>query len=544
LRETLDNFSIGETAWTKMLSEMVSYFEKVGQRALSSIFEAGPAVKDLKTLLGNAACRQEMFNVLDCAASFASWPGEPGELLEEWRAKRASGDGQASSLRRIVALLQSQNTLGKCSLVLGDSSLLSGEAGTLTVYLENGDTVQKFQATFVDARSLPAALQHSRLSQMLGELLRQSFQLAVDKLVESFVFGVFRSNTVEECAMQGDMTVMLVRLVDKSLAGDQLKQVTKVFANPAKKDCLWPSVTWRLLVEEMMTVVPDAAFAAALLAGPALGSQTLRCTSKEHFSKWIALHDGMAQVALCLVFCRSRYFGNEPAEPCCGNGLLKPEAVAAVTTAREILSDARMADLKDICFETADFAKYLKMSLPECQSWLGKAAFVVRGLVYQQLQAAAALADEVSKVTPKYDHVITSETIHHALAKKHLAGWPSKDILNSKTVLLHQALASFRQRHAAWQLSPVLAADTAWQEELGNVNVVFDSAKLAIATMAAVNVMLMPKNKDQAEAATVFLLKNRDSLAKSLVQALEGIVAAFAVQAPAAKKPRNAKEEQ
>ncbi len=199
-----------------------------------------------------------------------------------------------------------------------------------------------------------------------------------------------------------------------------------------------------------MTVVPDAAFAAALLAGPPPGSQTPLCISKTHFSKWIAVRDGMAQVALCFVFLRSRYFGNEHAEPCCGNGLLKPVAVAAVTTAGEILANGRMADLKGMCFETADFAKYLKMSLSECQSWLGKAEVVLqclcRSFVQQQLQS---LADEVSKVTPKYDHVITNETTHLSLANRHLGGWPSKDILNSKTVMLHQALANLRQRHAA-----------------------------------------------------------------------------------------------
>jgi hypothetical protein len=158
--------------------------------------------------------------------------------------------------------------------------------------------------------------------------------------------------------------------------------------------------------------------------------------------------------------------------------------------------------------------------------------------VDQQLKSVGALADEVGKVTPKYDHVVTTETVHMTLAKNHLLGWPSKDVLNSKTVLLHHALQSVRNRHAEWQFLPPLSSDKAWADDLASTEVVFDSAKQAIGTIAAINVIFMPKGKDQVDAATAFLLKNRDRMAKSLVAAMEKIVATHAAQAPAAKKAR------
>ena len=141
-------------------------------------------------------------------------------------------------------------------------------------------------------------------------------------------------------------------------------------------------------------------------------------------------------------------------------------------------------------------------------------------------------------MTPKYDHVVTAEKVHLTLVKRHLLGWPSMDILNAKKILLHQAFAALRQRHADWQLSPVFATDAAWKDDVSNIDVIFTSAKAAIATIAAANVLFMAKGPEQAETATSFLLRSRGSLAKSLAAALDGIVVGFAENAPPAKKAR------
>jgi hypothetical protein len=428
--------------------------------------------------------------------------------------------------------LESQTALGKCTLALGDSALSDG-SGTLTVYLEDGDSVQKFHATFEDACSLPAALRDFSLSRSLSELLGETFQLAVNKLVDSFVLGAFRSVPLASSAMAGDLAGMLDCMVDKAQAGEQLKQVIKVFANPNKTEYVWPSAAWRVLVEQMMAVIPTSAFSVALPVALA-GAVPAGVTSKEVFSDWISLHDRMAQVAMSYMFLRARYFGND-AEPCCCNGMLKPDAVSAVETVRGILTGVAKAVVVSAVATGSD------------QAWLDQAATVLpcicRTFVDQQLKSVGALADEVGKVTPKYDHVVTTETVHMTLAKKHLLGWPSKDVLNSKTVLLHHALQSVRNRHAEWQFLPPLSSDKAWADDLASTEVVFDSAKQAIGTIAAINVIFMPKGKDQVDAATAFLLKNRDRMAKSLVAAMEKIVATHAAQAPAAKKARTAKAE-
>ncbi len=524
-----------------MLLSMLAYWENLTGKG-AALVDTQKTVKDLKVLLANAACRDAMWTVLDCLASWASCPGEPAELLEEWRAKRAAGDEQASSLGKIVALLESQRKLADCPLELGDSPSLAAGVAEVTVYLENGDTVQKFQATLTDARSMPAALQHAPLSEKLRDLLQQSFQIAVDKLGETFVLKAFRSVQLGELAMQGNLSGMMDNLVDKAQTGDQLRQVTKVFANPAKKECLWPTLTWRLLLERMVQVCPSDAFSLTLPSEPSADFDRPPCTSKEYFSAWLCLHDHMAQVLLCLVFLRSRYFGEEPAEPCCHNGMLKSEAVAAVDIARESLNATMTADLEGLkAYAPVDSAA--AADLAKCRTWAESVAMVLpcicRSLVHQQLQSVVTLADEVGKVTPKYDHVVTAETVHLTLVKKHLLGWPSRDILNAKTILLHQALAALRQRHAAWQLSPAFAADSAWKDDVGNIDVIFTSAKASIATIAAVNLLFMAKGTEQVEQITGFLLRNKDSLAKSLVAALDGIVAAFAEKAPPAKKARN-----
>ena len=235
-------------------------------------------------------------------------------------------------------------------------------------------------------------------------------------------------------------------------------------------------------------------------------------------------------VSLCFAFLRSRFLVADAGEPCCNNGLLKAEAVAAINLAKEMVAatNAAFAAQRFDILSDAIFSASLRMPIDKRRSWLRNVEmimrFLCRTLVDHNVQSVVTLADEVSKVTPKYDHVATSDKVHTTLAKRHLLGWPSKEALNAKTILLHQALAGLRGRHAEWQLSPALVVDPAWKEELESVDVIFDSAKMAIATMAAVNILINLKGPAQVDQASQFLTKNRDQVPKSLATALDNIV--------------------
>ena len=141
----------------------------------------------------------------------------------------------------------------------------------------------------------------------------------------------------------------------------------------------------------------------------------------------------------------------------------------------------------------------------------------------QSVCTASHIAEDVHKVTPKYDHIITDAVLHKNLAKQHLHKWPSKKPLDERTITLAKAFASMSQFHAEFGLQPDLKTDPRFQERLASAQSVFASAKAAITVLAAVNILFGLSGDDQIAAAAGFVAKKRDALKAPLLQALEKV---------------------
>ena len=152
------------------------------------------------------------------------------------------------------------------------------------------------------------------------------------------------------------------------------------------------------------------------------------------------------------------------------------------------------------------------MPTGKCEAWLDVARTVAEAfattLVASMTKMTANVAAEVSRFTPKWDHIIGESKVNKGLAKKHLLGWPSRAELNKYALLLFHSIADHPETKES-----VDFADGIWT-----------SARKALAVIAACNVLIELNGDDQGEKAASLLEKRKDVLLLLLITELEQFV--------------------
>ena len=112
--------------------------------------------------------------------------------------------------------------------------------------------------------------------------------------------------------------------------------------------------------------------------------------------------------------------------------------------------------------------------------------------------------------------------INLTLAKKHLVGWPSKQVLNDECRELYQRLQEAARLHTAWGLAGALENNSEWGPLVNDANDAFNAARKALTVIAGVNVLCNTSGKDQKTKATA-LLGKKELMPKALFAALEKV---------------------
>ena len=212
------------------------------------------------------------------------------------------------------------------------------------------------------------------------------------------------------------------------------------------------------------------------------------------------------------------------AEPCVREHRLKAEVSTAVSFVKSTLN-LTLAEIGEVAqlppFQAAPWSS----SVAQCKRWLLLVKELLpemcRRLLLQCLESTLALALEVQKVTPRFDHILSDKAFNRALAKKHLLAWPSRAVLSEKTILLFNSLADLSRLHTQWSLSPGLQEDVATKEAVDTSESLFATAKVAITVIAAVNVVLELSGQEQADQARNLVDSKGKVLPAMLLHALE-----------------------
>ena len=149
---------------------------------------------------------------------------------------------------------------------------------------------------------------------------------------------------------------------------------------------------------------------------------------------------------------------------------------------------------------------------------------VCRHFLVKLVDYCVLISEEVSKVTPRTEHVVSGDKLSEALARKHILGWPSRDVLSTKTVVLFNSTRAVSRLHAHWGLSPALDQDPDFSEALTAGKLVFMQAKETITIIAALNVILELKGSEQQTQAAALATSRSQQLPAAIMSRLKAII--------------------
>ena len=164
----------------------------------------------------------------------------------------------------------------------------------------------------------------------------------------------------------------------------------------------------------------------------------------------------------------------------------------------------------------------------EAGSFFQRAKTVLNGfckfIIYQLIDEATPIADELSKVTPTYSHIIGDEDVNLPLAKRHIFNYPAKETLNNLTLKLSAYMTEIGRLHTQWGLSPALDVDDITKDGIAHLKGVYGAGRKVVSSIAALNIIFNLKDKDKPAQASFLLTNAKDSMPGSLKKELQSFV--------------------
>jgi hypothetical protein len=481
-------------------------------------------------VLSNIKVRGIICGVLQSIACFDDVPHTVQEAIEDWQAKAAVQNQSASFLTQAIELSLAIADLESSKLKLDSED----DEVEVRLFLDEGEGVASVSGCLSKAKQLPVLLTALPFVKFVQSMLQGCLQVAFDDFAKALVLDALQHGPERgvEAPVAKQICCFLDCLMDKVKLGEMAKITVRVFATSGKKEQQWPCESLHALFLQLLDVMPEKVFVLSLAILCRESVDAPVWTSKDHCKAVCRVFKGMSVVMASLSYLRVKIFSE--AEPCVKEHRLKAEVSTAMSfvksTVNVTLSEiGAVAQLPQ--FQAAPWSS----SVAQCKRWLllvkEQLPQMCRCLLLQCLESTLALALEVQKVTPRFDHILSDKAFNRGLAKKHLLAWPSRAVLSEKTILLFNSLADLSRLHTQWALTPGLQEDLATKEAVDTSESLFATAKTAITVIAAVNVVLELTGTEQAEQARTLVDSKGKSLPAMLVQALEKVSSASAAKA-------------
>lgn len=528
LKDVLDLNAIDDTPFFDCVAKFVKFLKQLPANVAKKL----PVREHIEVLEGivmpNTKRRSAVLVALDACVSFRELPEEPSHALEEWKAKRTlAGDGSSTFLSMGVDLLKAFNHLPSEPLAL------DATVGNLVLELRESEGNKPFKASFGRAALIIDKMRALKLPRFVETTTAACVQLVVDDFADSLALSSIALDAAPP-PTKGASTATLVSWLEscfhKSMLGDNIKLMAKVFAASNKKDVTWPCIGFSQLTEDLVGASSSSLrislpkFCMSGCAAAPMG------VTMQDFKPFAAVLMCMSQMCLTVAFLRCRYIDDN--EPCVRDHMLKEEITNALGFLRctvnlfvERLNQNFYGD-----FKKWDLVPWI-VPFRRCAGWASNLQaglpMLSRYFLGRLAESITSLSLEVSTVTPQVDHVINEKTLNDTLARKHLLGWTSRQALNDKSLALHTSLVSFGRWRCSWGME----ADSDLDANIELVKNRFDLASGAILTIAALNVILELTGPDQTTNARKLINGKKHLLKASLVARLQKL----ADEAPAPK---------
>lgn len=517
----LDARAIDEGAFETFVKALLEVFcnDRPTHKNTKSLF-VGSGAKLQARVLQNIQTRSQVASLVCALAEFQGIPQSPDCALNEWRSKVAIGKEDSSFLANAIRL---QRLACRVEPIAFGS--LDGQRDFFLLEIDESDQSKSMASSIDKALNLVDNLLGSPLLTSISKLLQGVVQVAVDEFAESLHLSAISMPQPEVFAVPLHGKAILVALdsfFDKDSGAEALKVSQKVFSNKANKDMMWPCASLHTIVVDLLSVVPakDCKISMESFVSPGVEAPTWG--DKAMLRKLFAMCMPLSQVMSSLMYLQARLSGDEPLVR---EFLLKDEIetafnVARTTTMRQ-LETLKAAQVP----ESIQAIKWRSPALVTSQVWFQAVSDFMPALathiITNLIPSTRELAMAVRGFTPKTAHLASGEKFAVSLARKSLLNWPSRQQLNEKTKALFSNLAHLSRLHTQWCIAGSLKENELWKDDMDEAHGIFDDAKSAMTTIAAVNIIAELKGDEQKERAADMLQKQRLSLPKNIVAELE-----------------------
>lgn len=357
----------------------------------------------------------------------------------------------------------------------------------------------------------------------------QCLQHAFQVVVNSLHLDALKPDPWRSCPASGCLVEWLQSFFSPAPIADAAKMAGRIFATNTKTEFGWLSFDMLGLLKSLAMVVPDAIFQVdmAPLCLPGATAPTV-CRSKAVLDQVGMFFASLSQVLTCIAFLAQRF---EAGGDCLvAQYRMKPEIEVATaflkTQINELLGVVDPPNAYEE--ETACRRFPWLVSVNQAREWLSAARIatpaICKHVVAYAGESLSTLTEEVSKVTPRYDHIITQTKFHLTPARKMMQQQASsRAILNERTVSLYNAIADLARLRTQWALTSDKDSESI-QSTIDAAQSTFEHAKVAITIVAALVILLETKGSSQSAAAQNLLHAKRDVLPKALADELDNLV--------------------
>jgi hypothetical protein len=222
------------------------------------------------------------------------------------------------------------------------------------------------------------------------------------------------------------------------------------------------------------------------------------------------------------------------------NHRLKCEVEGAVKHLDNNLDSARAALMDDVFTEIAKVELPWSVGIDDARGWVGAAVTlsckIKRWLVTVLLDDTQNMAEQLSKSTPTYEHVVSKNHYHRKLAKKQLIDPAKDEQLAGDSAALCLSMQNVSATHVKFGLTPALKEDVGLAEKIAFCQSIYTKAREAVMVIAAVRISETMTGKEACDEAKDMLGRRRSTLPQPLVAVLDDIAQGRATQDTPGKK--------
>ncbi len=483
-----------------------------------------PVETNTTHLLHNHGVRQKVYDVFSAMIEFDHMLATPRAAVDDWKANRQVQSSGSSFLDHCCAFDTAiVSTQGANFQLFGD------EGFQCTLILDEGDGVVSLKGDYRAARHLLADLQCTKFTAYVTTMLALVVQEALHDFSSTLGLAAVKIDAPLVLSQldlyQVDLAKGLNILLDRVTLADHTKAAAKIFYTGSKQTDSWEQTALADLFCSMLDAMPGQSWSVNLTSLCKAGSGDFMMDAKGDIKQVVRVFAVFSQFVVTMGYIIARCFGSEAVTK---EHQLKSELVGALSFARHTAGNLLMK-LSDPLFKSeAILSAPLVVGVQTVEQWtkigrvlLQRSCFDV---LHKVLSSIEVLSLEVEKVTPRHEHILSSDKFSKPLATKHLLQWPSRPALGEKTKQLFHSLAQLQRLQTQWVVAPSLDDNASTKDVLQAIHGRFNAAKTSIAIIACVDVVLLKKGDEQIEQAIMLTTTKKDITPAALFKSLEDIV--------------------